>query len=53
MSDGQGEIELPKAPRTPEEIAARRADKAKKKRAKKRAKAQTLSAITISVFYVG
>ena len=50
MSDGQGEVELPKAPRTPEEKAARRADKAKKKIAKKRAKRQTLSAITISVF---
>ncbi|PHX60831.1 MAG: hypothetical protein CK552_03745 [Actinobacteria bacterium] len=46
MSDGQANIELPKTPRTPEEKAARRADKAKKKRAK----GQTLSAITISVF---
>lgn len=46
MSDGQSDSELPNTPRTPEEKAARRADKAKKERAKR----QTLSAITISVF---
>ncbi|MSO27485.1 MAG: MFS transporter [Candidatus Nanopelagicales bacterium] len=46
MNDGQGEIELPKTPRTPAEEAAERAKKTKKKRAK----ALTLSAITISVF---
>ncbi len=46
MSDGQSDSELPNTPRTPEEKAARRADEAKKERAKR----QTLSAITISVF---
>ncbi|CAB5021083.1 unannotated protein [freshwater metagenome] len=46
MSDGQSDSELPNTPRTPEEKAARRSDKAKKERAKR----QTLSAITISVF---
>ena len=46
MSDGQSDSELPNTPRTPEEKAARRADKAKKEPTKR----QTLSAITISVF---
>ena len=46
MSDSQGEIKIPKTPRTPTEAAAHRA----KKRKKKRAKPQALAAITISVF---
>ncbi len=45
MSDGQGEIELPKTPRTAAEEAAHRADNAKKKK-----KVLALSAITLSVF---
>ena len=46
MSDGPPDIELPKTPRTPAEEVAHRAGEAKEKRAKR----QTLSAITISVF---
>ena len=46
MSDVQGELEVPKTPRTPAEEAVHQADKAKKKKAK----ALALSAITLSVF---
>ena len=46
MSDVQGELEVPKTPRTPAEEAVHQADKAKKKKAQ----ALALSAITLSVF---
>ncbi|MFZ4497793.1 MAG: MFS transporter, partial [Candidatus Nanopelagicales bacterium] len=46
MSDSQGDIKIPKTPRTPTEAAAHRA----KIRKKKREKPQALAAITISVF---